>query len=179
MKTLGRAGADNDRMPRSRFTVQFSISRLMIVVLIAAVVLTAWRYAGRISANLTLNVIVLVLIAATYKARFAQGRDAAWWLGFATLGWVHLGSWLAGVPWGQGYVFRIDLITSVVYWVLAANVGIDTLGSNMVRDPEPAIARTLILQCATTVIVALIGAWSFAFAAWAGEQQRKRAASGR
>jgi hypothetical protein len=159
--------------------IQFSISRLMIVVLIAAIAMTAWRYAGRISANLTLNVTVLALIAATYKARFTQGRAAAWWLGFATLGWVHLGLWLAGVPWGQGYVFRIDLITSVVYWVLAANVGIEALGSDMVRDPEPAIARTLILQCATTVVVALIGAWSFSFAAWAGEQQRKSTASGR
>ena len=65
--------------------MQLSISPLMIVVLIAAVVLTAWRYAGGISANLTLNVTVLVLITATYKARFARGRNAAWWLGFAAL----------------------------------------------------------------------------------------------
>jgi hypothetical protein len=158
--------------------IQFSISRLMIVVLIAAVVLTAWRYAGGISANLTLNVTALILIAATYKARFAQGRDAAWWLGFATLGWLHLVFWLGGVPWGQGYVFRIDFITGIVFWILAANVGPDQLGSDMSHDPEPAIARTLILQCATTVIVALIGAWSFSFAAWAGEQKKKSAASG-
>jgi hypothetical protein len=158
--------------------IQFSISRLMMVVLIAAIVLTAWRFAGRISANLTLNVTVLVLIAATYKARFAQGRDAAWWLGFATLGWVHLGAWLAGVPWSQGYVFRIDFVTGIVFWILAANVGLDQLGADMFHDPEPAIARTLILECATTVIVALIGAWSFSIAARAGEQQRKSAASG-
>ncbi len=158
--------------------IQFSISRLMIVVPIAAVVLTAWRYAGGISANLTLNVTALVLIVATYKARYAQGREAAWWLSFATLGWLHLVFWLGGVPWGQGYVFRIDFITDIVFWVLTANVGPDQLGSDMFRDPEPAIARTLILQCAAAMIVALIGAWSFSFAAWAGEQQRKSAASG-
>jgi hypothetical protein len=158
--------------------LQFSISRLMIVILIAAVVLTAWRFAGRISANLMLNATLVVLIAATYKARFAQGRDGAWWLGFATLGWVHLAFWLAGIPWGQGYVFRIDFITEMVFWILAANVGIDQLGSNMSRDPEPAIARTLILQCLTTTVVASIGAWSFWFAARVGEKRRMNVAPG-
>ena len=156
---------------------QFSISRLMIVVLVAALVLTAWRFAGRISANLFLNLTVVALIAATYKARFAQGRKGAWWLGFTTLGWVHLVFWLGGVPWGQGYVFRIDLISDVVFWVLAANVGLEQLGSNMARDPEPAIARTLILQCVTTIMVSLIGAWSFSFAAWVGDRRPKTGTS--
>ena len=154
---------------------RFSISRLMLVVLVAAVGLTAWRYAGRISANLILNATVLVLIAATYKARFAQGRDAARWLGFATLGWVHLFSWLGGVHWGQGYVFRIDFLSSAVFWVLAANVGAQQLGFDMVRDPEPAVARTLILQCLTTIIVSMIGSWSFSIAAWVGERRRTSA----
>jgi hypothetical protein len=46
----------------------------------------------------------------------------------------------------------------------------------MVRDPEPAVARTLILQCLTTIIVALIGAWSFSFASLVGERRRKSGA---
>ncbi len=154
---------------------RFSISRLMLVVLVAAVGLTAWRYSGRISANLILNATVLVLIAATYQARFAQGKDAARWLGFATLGWVHLFSWLGGVHWGQGYVFRIDFLSSAVFWVLAANVGAQQLGFDMVRDPEPAVARTLILQCLTTIIVSMIGSWSFSIAAWVGERRRTSA----
>ena len=152
---------------------QFSISRLMIVVLAAALVLTAWRFADQISANLVLNVTIVALIAATYKARSAQGRKGAWWLGFATLGWVHLFFWLGGVPWGQGYVFGIDFISGLVFWVLAANVGLEQLGSDMVRDPEPAIARTLILQCVTTIIVSSIGAWSFSIAAWVGDRRPK------
>ena len=159
--------------------LRFSIRRLMGVVLIAAMWLTAWRFAGGISANLALNLTVLALIAATYKSRFAAGRDGAWWLGFITLGWVHLVLWLAGVPWGQGYVFRIDFITGLVFWVLAANVGPDRLGSDLFHDPEPAVARTVILQCLTTIIVALIGAWSFSFAAWAAEQRRRDTASTR
>lgn len=153
--------------------LRFSISRLMLVVLVAALVLTAWRFAGRISANLILNVTVAALILATYKARFAQGREGAWWLGFITLGWVHLFFWLGGVPWGQGYVFRVDFISGVVFWILAANVGVEKLASDMIRDSEPAVARTLILQCATTIIVSLIGAWSFSFAAWVGDQRQR------
>jgi hypothetical protein len=157
--------------------VQFSILRLMIVVLAAALVLAAWRLAGRISANLVLNLTVVALIAATYKARSAQGRKGVWWLGFATLGWVHLFFWLCGVPWGQGYAFRVDFISSLVFWVLAANVGLEQLATDMTRDPEPAVARTLILQCATTIIVSLIGAWSFSFAAWLGDRRPKTGTS--
>ena len=156
---------------------QFSISRLMIVVLVAALVLTAWRFAGGTSANLVLNLTVVALIAATYKARFAQGRKGAWWLGFTTLGWVHLFFWLGCVPWGQGYVFRVDFISSLVFWLVAANVGLEQLAFDMVGDPEPAVARTLILQCVTTIIVSMIGAWSFWFAAWVGDQRQKTGTS--
>ena len=111
--------------------LRFTIARLMGVVLFAAIGLTAWRYAGNASANIIFNLTVLVLIVATYKAKFTVGRDGAWWLGFATLGWAHLGLWVAAKPWQHLYSFNLSLITDVVYWVLAANVGISQLAENL------------------------------------------------
>jgi hypothetical protein len=157
--------------------LRFTIARLMVVVLIAAIGLTAWRLANYVVANVIFNLTVLVLIVATYKAKFTVGRDGAWWLGFATLGWAHLGVWLAGKPWEQDFSFNLSLITDVVYWVLAANVGIDQLASNLRLDTEPAKARTLLVECLTTMIVGLIGAWSFSFAALVGARRTQRAGS--
>jgi hypothetical protein len=140
----------------------------MGVVLVAAIGLTAWRFAGNVSANIIFNLTVGVLIVATYKARFTPGRAGARWLGFATLGWAHLVLWLAGMSWGQSYSFNLSLITDVVFWILAADVGPDQLAFNLRLDSQPAIARTLILQCLTSLIVGLLGAWAFSLAALEG-----------
>jgi hypothetical protein len=137
-------------------------------VLVAAIGLTAWRFAGIVWANIIFNLTVGVLIFATYQARFTPGRAGARWLGFATLGWAHLVLWLAGMPWGQSYSFNLSFITDVVFWILAADVGHDQLAFNLRVDSQPAIARTVILQCLTSLIVGLLGAWAFSFAALAG-----------
>jgi hypothetical protein len=157
--------------------LRFTISRLMGVVLIAAILLTAWQLAGKAAANIILNLTVLVLIVATYKAKFASGRDGAWWLGFATLGWAHLGLWVATNPWQHFYRFRLILITDVVYWVLAANVGFPQLADDLRFDPEEAKARTILVECLTATVAGLIGAWSFSFAALVGARRTQRAGS--
>jgi hypothetical protein len=157
--------------------LRFTISRLMLVVLIAAIGLTAWRLANYVVADVIFNLTVLVLIVATYKAKFTSGRDGAWWLGFATLGWAHLVLWVAAIPWQYLYSFNLSLITDVVYWVLAANVGIGQLASNLRLDTEPAKARTILLECLTTMVVGLLGAWSFSFAALVGARRPQRAGS--
>jgi hypothetical protein len=148
--------------------IQFSIRRLMGAVLIAAIGLTAWRFAGNVAANIVFNLTVGVLILATYQARFTSGRAGARWLGFATLGWAHLVLWLAGMPWGQSYAFNLTFITDLVFWILAANVGLDQLAFNLRLDSQPAIARTVILQCLTSLIVGLLGAGAFSLGALTG-----------
>jgi hypothetical protein len=153
--------------------LRFTISRLMGVVLIAAILLTAWQLAGKAAANIILNLTVLVLIVATYKAKFASGRDGAWWLGFATLGWAHLGLWVAAKPWQHFYSFNPSLITDVVYWVLAANVGFPHLADDLRFDPEEAKARTILVECLTAMVAGLIGAWCFSLASWVGERTRR------
>jgi hypothetical protein len=153
--------------------LRFSIATGMVVVLIAAIVLAAWRMAGPVAANIFLNLTVAVLIFGTYRARSTPGRAGAWWSGFATLGWTHLVVWLAGMPWGQGYGFPISLITDVVFWILAANVGPEQLASNLRVDPPVAVARTVILQCLTSLIVGLLGAWAFSLAALAASVPRE------
>jgi hypothetical protein len=145
--------------------LRFTIARMMGVVLVIAVGLAAWQIANNTWANIVFNVTVLVLIVATYNARFAPGKAGAWWLGFATLGWAHLVLWLCGRPWAESYSFNLSVVTDLVYFVLSANVGFDQLASSLSRDLEPAKARTVLMECATTLIVGLIGAWSFFLAA--------------
>jgi hypothetical protein len=159
--------------------LRFTIARLMVVVLIAAIVLTAWQLAGKAAANIILNLTVLVLIVATYKAKFASGRDGAWWLGFATLGWAHLGLWMATNPWQHYYSFKLILFTDVVYWVLAANVGLEQLADDLRFDPEDAKARTVLFECLTAMVAGLIGAWCFSFAARVGERIRRAGSTGK
>ncbi len=124
--------------------LRFTIARLMGVVLFAAIGLTAWRLANYVVANVIFNLTVLVLIVATYKAKFTVGRDGAWWLGFATLGWAHPRPLGGRETLATFYSFNLSLITDVVYWVLAANVGIDqladrTCGSTPSR-PRPGLS---------------------------------------
>jgi hypothetical protein len=148
--------------------LRFSIRRLMGIVLLAAIGLTAWRFAGKVSANIVFNLTVVVLILATYKSKFTLGRAGARWLGFATLGWAHLVLWLAGMPWGQNYSFNLSFISDILFWILAADIGTDQLAFNLRLDSEPAIARTVILQCLTSLIVGFLGAGAFSFASLVG-----------
>jgi hypothetical protein len=145
----------------------------MVFVLIAAIVLAAWQRAGNVAANIILNLTVLVLIVATYKAKFASGRDGAWWLGFATLGWAHLGLWVATNSWQPFYHFRIILFTDVAYWVLAANVGLEQLTDDLRSGLDAAKARTVLVECLAAMVDAVIGAWCFSFASWLGERTRQ------
>jgi hypothetical protein len=51
-------------------------------------------------------------------------------------------------------------------------VGLDRLAFNLRLDPPAAVARTVILECLTTLIVGLLGAWAFSVAALAGSVPR-------
>jgi len=144
----------------------------MGVVLMAAIVLAAWRFANNVSANIIFNLTVAMLIIATYQAKFTPGRQGAWWSGFATLGWVHLVLWLAGMPWERSYSFRVSFISDTVFWILAAIVGLDQGAFDLRLDFEPTIARTLILQSLTSLVVGFVGAWAFSFVAFLGQGQR-------
>jgi hypothetical protein len=59
-------------------------------------------------------------------------------------------------------------IDSILFWILAADIGPDQLAFNLRLDSEPAIARTVILQCLTSLIVGFLGAGAFSFASLVG-----------
>lgn len=70
--------------------LRLSIRALMAVVVLAAVVIAAWRSATALSANVVFNLTVLTLLIASFKARYTRGAAGAWWFGFALCGSVYL-----------------------------------------------------------------------------------------
>jgi hypothetical protein len=72
------------------------------------------------------------------------------------------------MPWRQSYAFNLIFITEIVFWILATNVGLDRLAFNLRLDSQSAIARTVILQCLTSLIVGLLGACAFSLATLTG-----------
>jgi hypothetical protein len=60
----------------------------MVIIALIAVEIGLLRVASDNYVDLSRLLTVLVLAVATYLARYRQGDRAAWWFGFALLGWV-------------------------------------------------------------------------------------------
>jgi hypothetical protein len=143
----------------------------MIAVLVVAFAMTVWRSPDAVAVNLVVNATVLVLIVAIYKARFSQGRTAAWWLGFATVGWVHLIFWFCRRQLSGGTGFNIYFPTGLIFlWLEDALFGMP-IRLDKVQEMNAMMARLLIFQSTTTMIAAFIGAWCFSTAARMAERR--------
>ena len=64
---------------------RYSINALMGFVLIVALELAALRSATSGWVEIPRLLTVVILVVATYRARFSKGEAASWWFGFALL----------------------------------------------------------------------------------------------
>lgn len=67
-----------------------SIGEMMAAVLMAAVGLTALKYASKWWSSLLFTLTVALLCTALLNAYYRRGTARACWLGFAVFGWAHL-----------------------------------------------------------------------------------------
>jgi hypothetical protein len=136
-----------------------SIANVMAVMIPLALGLAAWQSASQLWVDIVFNLVVAALLIATYKAKCSQGIEGAWWLGFAAFGWAHLVLGLVGVPWGQHFGVRPEIVTADVTWRVVALVE---------PDPTPdfaqrATARALVVHCFVCLLLSLLGAAVFGF----------------
>jgi hypothetical protein len=92
---------------------RISIRTLMAFVLVSAVGLAALKNAGELWAGIMLLLALAAAGAAILGAAVMQGRERAWWLGFAVFAGLYLT--LAVGPWVHDG-FRSQLITS--HWLV-------------------------------------------------------------
>jgi hypothetical protein len=142
----------------------FTIAGLMAVMIPVAVGLAAFQAASELWVNIVFNLVVAVLLAATYKAKCSRGIAGAWWAGFASFGWANLVLCLIGMPWGQHYGVAPTLVTAEIAWRLVEFLD---------PDPSPAalqrvMARFLVLHCALSLLISWLGATIFSLFAARG-----------
>ena len=70
--------------------VRFPIAALMALIALLAVEMASLRVATDGFVDLTRALTIATLLAATFRARHASGDRAAWWFGFAAVGWAYL-----------------------------------------------------------------------------------------
>jgi hypothetical protein len=92
---------------------RISIRTLMAFVLVSAVGLAALKNAGEIWAGIMLLLALAATGVAILGAALMQGRERAWWLGFAVFAGLYLA--IAIGPWVNDW-FRHQLITS--HWLV-------------------------------------------------------------
>jgi hypothetical protein len=69
--------------------VRFPIAALMALIALIAVEMASLRVASDGFVDLSRHLTVAMLAVATYLARYREGDRAAWWFGFALLGWSY------------------------------------------------------------------------------------------
>jgi hypothetical protein len=144
-----------DSMARLRL----SIASLMVVMIPLAIGLAAIRLATQLWVNLVFNFVVVVLLVATYQAKFSQGIDAAWWAGFSSFGWCHLVLGLLGNSFAQHYGVQPELVTAEITWRVLDLLESDTSVAALQR----VIARALVVHCVMSLLIALLGATVFKY----------------
>jgi hypothetical protein len=137
---------------------RFSIASVMAAMIPLALGLAALQSATQLWVNIVFNLVVAVLLIATYKATCSQGIDGAWWTGFAAFGWAHLVLGLLGMPWGQHFGVEPDIATGMITeWVFALLEIVTSLAV-----VQKATARALVVHCLVCLLVSLVGATVFA-----------------
>ena len=69
--------------------LRIPIAAAMAIVALLAVEMASLRVASDGYVDLTRHLTVVMLAVATYLARYREGDRAAWWFGFALLGWAY------------------------------------------------------------------------------------------
>ena len=66
----------------------FNVSWLLLLVLIVGCELAALRSASPLATGWSLKITVVVLLLASFAAKFSRENARAWWFGFALIGWI-------------------------------------------------------------------------------------------
>jgi hypothetical protein len=140
-----------------RFRV--STAGLMALMIPLALGLAALQSATQLWVNIVYNLVVAVLLIATYKAKCSQGVGGVWWTGFAAFGWAHLVLGLLGMPWGQHFGVQPELVTGEITGRVVALLESDTSAAVLQR----AMARALVIHCVLCLLLSLLGATIFRF----------------
>ena len=98
---------------------RFSIRGLMVVIVLLCLAFAALRFPTPFWANVWYSVTVAALTLAVPAAVYRRGEQRAFWVGFATCGWLYFV--LALAPWFQTEV-GFQLATTTVLDVLAPHV---------------------------------------------------------
>jgi hypothetical protein len=95
---------------------RISIRGLMTAIVLLAAGLAALRSPTPLWANLWFSLTLAALVLAIPTAVYCRGQDRAFWVGFASAGWVYF--LLALAPWFQSE-FGFQLATTTVLDLLA------------------------------------------------------------
>lgn len=99
-------------MPRFRF----SVSSLMVLIVLLAAAFAALRTPSPLWANVWFSIALASLVLAIPAAVYRRAADRAFWVGFAACGWVYFV--LALAPWFQTEM-GFQLLTTTILDVMA------------------------------------------------------------
>jgi hypothetical protein len=106
----------------------FSVVWLMALVAVLGIELTALRTDSKLGDFLAFNVAIVMLIFASFAARFGDERSTSFWSGFAILGWSQfvLGMLLLEINYGdEGKLPTNRLTIELVNWAIPATPPLD------------------------------------------------------
>jgi hypothetical protein len=143
-------------VPRNRFRIP--IAAIMAIIALIAVEIGLLRVASDNYVDLSRLLTVVMLAVATCLARYRQGDRAAWWFGFALLGWAYF-ALLVDVTARQGAgLGRLTLPKPAVPHLTFLDLFSDASANPNGLTPRALVwNRYEILQSIVTLVIACLG----------------------
>ena len=98
---------------------RFSVRTLMLVIVVLAVAFAGLRSPSPLWANLWFSLALAALTLSVPAAVYRRGEQRAFWVGFATCGWVYFV--LSLLPWFQSEI-GFQLFSTTILDVLAPHI---------------------------------------------------------
>jgi hypothetical protein len=153
--------------------IQFSIGQLMVLIVYAAIGLSAFQSAGQSVYSKTMTEVFYMLtlgllIVASLTSVFREGRSRARWLGFALFGWMHL---KYGWPDAAGPAFDVPFRPRFPHTRVIQDMFI-RLGILFAGSAQQGMERWSVIQSALIVTTGLFGMILGDLVARSGSQQQ-------
>jgi hypothetical protein len=138
---------------------RYSITALMGFVLIVALELAALQSATSEWVEIARFLTVLILVVATYRARFSKGEVGSWWFGFALLGWAYYLLEIEAMRQWARFTYPVDpFVESVPFRALGLFVpDIDMVGWDHSPRAFRVYHQVRIVQSILVLLVASVG----------------------
>ncbi len=138
--------------------IRFSIGQLMVLVVYAAIGLSAFQTAGqsiysKMMTEVFYTLTIGLLLVASLTSFFREGRSRARWLGFALFGWMHL---RYGWPDAAGPAFDVPFRPRFPHTRVVQDVFM-RLGILFAGSREQGADRWSVIQSALIVATGLFG----------------------